>query len=179
MFSLDQYKDAMKVVSVPLTADDVSLTRDRFLDAREAVQQAEAAIHAAQGQRGANLEPLYRQLEVAKDGLLEAQAQFQRIGQYGTSLEAQAFANQQRKTQELEAKKQEEAQLKANEAEKAAYKEELWPGYLAAGYTRAEFDAHFAEPVHGLWAQRVTERKAQRDREMATSWRDRYATMHL
>src|SRR6266568_2190352 len=140
MFSLDQYKDAMKVVSVPLTADDVSLTRDRFLDAREAVQQAEAAIHAAQGQ---------------------------------------AFANQQRKTQELEAKKQEEAQLKANEAEKAAYKEELWPGYLAAGYTRAEFDAHFAEPVHGLWAQRVTERKAQRDREMATSWRDRYATMHL
>ncbi len=178
-FSLDQYKNVMREIEQPTGVDAVRAIRDRFLDARELVEQREADIHAAAGNRGVALEPLYQRLAAAKDEMLLAQREFQRIGQYGTSLEAQALANQQQKMREAEAKKQEDAQLKANEAEKASYKEELWPGYLAAGYTRAEFEKHFNEPVSGLWARRVDEKVARREREIGQAWKDRYHSFHL
>src|SRR6266704_2122877 len=169
-FSLDEYKDAMKLVESPTGVDAVRAIRDRFLDARESVQQAEQAIHAAAGSRGANLEPLYLRLQQARDTAREAQREFERIGQYGTSLEAQAFANQQRKAQEAEAKKQEEAQLAANALEKAAYKEELRVSYIAGGYSPAEFERRFSEPG-GLWDMRVAEKVQRREHELGTNWK--------
>ncbi len=178
MFTLDQYKDAAREVSLPTGVDAVRAIRDRYLDAREAVAAAESDIHAAAGNRGVALEPLYQRLAAAKDGLLQAQKEFERVGQYGTSLEAQAFANQQRKAREAEAKKQEAAQVAQNALEKAAFMEEIRPAWIACGDSPEAFERRFNAPG-GLWDAHLAERVARRDREMGQAWRDRYLTMHL
>jgi len=178
MFSLDEYKDAMLKVEPPTGIDAVQAVRARYLDSREAVQQAEEALRLAQGSRGANLEPLYLRLQQARDTALQAKEEFERIGRFAGPLEANALADARKREQEASARKLEAEQVAANELEKAAFKQEIRATYLAAGYTPEEFERRFNESG-GLWDMRVAERVARREREQGQAWRDRYATFHL
>ena len=154
MFTLDDIKNGMREIKPPVSADAARQVRNRFLDARELVQKLEEDIRLAAGRRGVDIESLYRKLEAAKDGLLEAQRDFELVGPFSSGLEAAERADQLEAAHQAAQKKAQATHALEEEARTKAAFQERW---LAAGGTLEQFQKAWGGP-DGLWAQELRRR---------------------